>query len=469
MSYNNFKKKFSSDNTEAQGPRSYNKPRGNQYFSTRPQANDASGQPVRSQGSAQAAPAQSSYNGRPARQDRNDRPSYGRPSFGGGFSGGNRGQSGRKKFVNPGLRIDPNRFINRAQATVVEAPYEPTHRYADFAINEILKRNIVTKGYVHPTAIQDQTIPHILEGKDVIGLANTGTGKTAAFLVPLINKVVTDRRQKVLIMVPTRELALQIQDELFSFTKDLSIRSAFCIGGASISKQVMGLRRNPSFIIGTPGRLKDLIERRVLNLSDVQTVVLDEADRMLDMGFINDMVQILALLPTPRQTLLFSATLSSEIENLTRRFQTMPIKISVKTRDTSASIDQDIVRYGTEDVKLDTLHDILSQPDVSKVLIFGMTKHGVEKLSKELATRGFKAASIHGNKTQSARQMALKSFKRDEINILVATDVAARGLDIPLVTHVINYDVPSSYEDYVHRIGRTGRAGNTGKALTFIG
>jgi superfamily II DNA/RNA helicase len=270
-------------------------------------------------------------------------------------------------------------------------------------------------------------------------------------------------------MVPTRELALQIQDELFSFTKDLSIRSAFCIGGASISKQVMGLRRNPSFIIGTPGRLKDLIERRVLNLSDVQTVVLDEADRMLDMGFINDMTQILALLPAPRQTLLFSATLSSEIENLTRRFQTLPIKVSVKTRDTSASVDQDIVRYGTEDVKLDTLHDILAQPEVSKVLIFGMTKHGVEKLSKELTTRGFKAASIHGNKTQSARQMALKSFKRDEINILVATDVAARGLDIPLVTHVINYDVPSSYEDYVHRIGRTGRAGNVGKALTFIG
>jgi superfamily II DNA/RNA helicase len=377
-------------------------------------------------------------------------------------------RNGRRNYINPGLKINPNRFINRVTETVAEVPYEPTHKFIDFAVDTRLKQNITAKGYVHPTAIQDQSIPHVLAGKDVIGLANTGTGKTAAFLIPLIDKIIKNQNEKVLIMVPTRELALQIQDELFSFTAGLRIYSAFCIGGSNIGKQIFNLRRNPHFIIGTPGRLKDLIERRALYLGDVKTVVLDEADRMLDMGFINDMQEILSLLPKERQTLLFSATLSPQIENLTRQFQQNPIKVSVKTGDTSANVDQDIVRYQSEEHKIDILHDILIQPDLNKVLIFGQTKHGVEKLSKHLNERGFKSDSIHGNKTQAARQKALRQFKQDELTILVATDVAARGLDIPLVSHVINFDVPSSYEDYVHRIGRTGRAGNAGKALTFV-
>ncbi len=381
----------------------------------------------------------------------------------------NSGQfSGRRKYINPGLRIDPNRFVNRAQPLAEEAPYEPQYQFADFPVDQRLKQNIAAKQYTYPTAIQDQTIPHILQGKDVIGVANTGTGKTAAFLVPLIDKILRDNRQKVLIMVPTRELALQIQDELNGFSRGLPVRSAFCIGGSNIGSQISNLRRNPSFVIGTPGRLKDLLERKALYLGDFRTVVLDEADRMLDMGFINDMRAILSLLPSPRQTLLFSATLSPEIENLTRQFQSQPIKVSVKTRETSANIDQDVVRYNDDTVKIDILHDLLIQPDFNKVLIFGETKHGVEKLSKTLDQRGFKAASIHGNKSQSARQNALKQFKLDQINILVATDVAARGLDIPHVSHVINYDVPASYEDYIHRIGRTGRAGKQGKALTFV-
>jgi superfamily II DNA/RNA helicase len=410
--------------------------------------------PARSNGAGYGAPRAKSASGS----------SYG--SFGGNTS---YGRSSGRRFVNPGLKIDVNRFINRAQPSTQEAPYVSQHQFADFDIHPKLKANIAAKNYVFPTAIQDQSIKHVLENKDVIGIANTGTGKTAAFLIPLINKIILDRKQRVLIMVPTRELALQIQDELFSFSKDMQIRSAFCIGGANIKNQIYNLRNNPSFIIGTPGRLKDLLERRALHLDTVSTVVLDEADRMLDMGFIHDMKEILALLPTPRQTLLFSATLSREIETLTHQFQKNPVKVSVKTRDTSANVDQDIIRVQDQSTKVDVLHDMLIKPDFEKVLIFGETKHGVEKLAKTLSERGFKSASIHGNKTQAARQIALSKFKQHEINILVATDVAARGLDIPNVSHVINFDVPSSYEDYVHRIGRTGRAGNTGKAFTFVG
>lgn len=387
-------------------------------------------------------------------QNFNKRPSYGRPQ--------------RARFVNPGLRIDVNRFINKAKPIQEAVAYISTNKFIDFKIDERLKANIISKGFVTPTAIQDQAIPHLLNNKDVIGIANTGTGKTAAFLIPLINKVLLNRSERVLIMVPTRELALQIQEDLFSLTRNLQIRSAFCIGGTSISNQIYNLRQNPSFVIGTPGRLKDLLERKALYLGNFRTTVLDEADRMLDMGFINDMKAILSLLPSPRQTLLFSATLSPAIENLTRQFQNQPVKVSVRTSETSANIDQDIVRVSA-DQKIDTLHDLLIQPEFQKVLIFGETKHGVEKLSKSLNERGFKTASIHGNKTQGARQLALKLFKQHQITILVATDVAARGLDIPLVSHVINFDVPASYEDYIHRIGRTGRAGNAGKALTFVG
>ncbi len=396
------------------------------------------------------------------------KPAYSGASYGGSRIAVPQRGGSRRKFVNPGLKIDPNRFINKAQPQAEVAPYVATHQFTDFAIEPILKQNIVTKGYLTPTAIQDQTIPHILFNKDVTGIANTGTGKTAAFLIPLISKVLRNRQEKILIMVPTRELAMQIQDELFSFVRGLQIRSAFCIGGTSISKQVYNLRNNPSFVIGTPGRLKDLIERRALNLGTFRTVVLDEADRMLDMGFIHDMKTILALMPTPRQTLLFSATFTPEIQNLTKQFQNQPISVSVKTQATASGIDQDIVRFQDDTHRLDLLHDLLIDPAFNKVLVFGETKHGVEKLSKTLNERGFKSASIHGNKTQAARQNALDQFKRDQVSILVATDVAARGLDIPLVSHVINYDVPASYEDYVHRIGRTGRAGNTGKALTFV-
>jgi len=301
-----------------------------------------------------------------------------------------------------------------------------------------------------------------------VGIANTGTGKTAAFLIPLINKLLNDKEAGILVMVPTRELAQQIMDELQGFVTGLRIAGAVCVGGAPLGPQIAALRRRPHVVIGTPGRLKDLLLRRTFSLSDFQTVVLDEADRMLDMGFIHDMRNILSELPKPHHTLFFSATLSPEIEKLIGEFLTTPARISVKTQEVAKSIEQDVIRVPKGEHKLDTLHKLLLQPEFNKVLVFGRTKHGVEKLAIALSERGIKAESIHGNKTQGKRQRALDLFKRDHVQVLVATDVAARGLDIVGVSHVINFDLPASHEDYIHRIGRTGRAGKKGKALTFV-
>lgn len=366
-----------------------------------------------------------------------------------------------------GQYIDVSRFINKAVVTEVQEAFVPEHTFADFNITEELKRNIIAKGYVTPTPIQDRAIPHALLGSDVVGIANTGTGKTAAFLIPLINKVLSDRKQRVLIMVPTRELATQIEEEYWGFASHMRMGAVTCVGGANINRQIATLRRNPNFVIGTPGRLKDLMERRSLDLSKFSTVVLDEADRMLDMGFIADMRFILSQMLEERQTLFFSATMSRDIEKLIGDFLKNPVSISVKTGDTAKSVDQDIVRTAGKN-KIDVLHELLTQPDFSKVIVFGRTKHGVEKLSNLLASRGFKAESIHGNKTQGKRERALGAFKKNQIQVLVATDVAARGIDVDDVSHVINYDLPMTYDDYVHRIGRTGRAGKGGKALTFI-
>jgi superfamily II DNA/RNA helicase len=301
-----------------------------------------------------------------------------------------------------------------------------------------------------------------------VGIANTGTGKTAAFLIPLIHKVLTNEKENILIVVPTRELAQQIEEELKGFIGGMRLYSTVCVGGAPIGNQIRNLRFRNEFVIGTPGRIKDLVERKVLNLSYFRTVVLDEADRMLDMGFINDMRFMMDRMPKDRHTLFFSATLSPEIEVLIKDFLKKPVSISVKTGDTSKNVDQDVVKVGRGENKIDILHSMLIQPDFDKVVIFGRTKHGVEKLANVLKDRGFKAESIHGDKNQSARQRALKTFKDGKTQVLVATDVAARGLDISGVSHVINFDLPATYEDYVHRIGRTGRAGKKGKAFTFI-
>lgn len=391
----------------------------------------------------------------------------GRPSYQGGyrrpFRNAPRG-SGRPRTRS----IDVSRFINKTAHAEEIAPYEHTHTFADFDIDPRIKYNITQKGYATPTPIQDQAISHILEGRDIVGIANTGTGKTGAFLIPLLQKVVKDRKKRILIMVPTRELAQQIDEEFQGFARGSGFLSVCAVGGANISTQIRRLRQDPCIVIGTPGRLKDLMERRVLDLSRFDTVVLDEADRMLDMGFIQDMKFILSHMPKKRHTLFFSATLSREIEALIGQFLEGPIRVSVKTGDTAKGVHQDVVRIEKGKMKVDVLHDLLTQPEFSKVLVFGRTKHGVEKLSKVLRARGIAAESIHGNKTQNKREKALDLFKKNHAQVLVATDVAARGIDVADISHVINYDLPTTYDDYVHRIGRTGRAGKRGKALTFV-
>ncbi len=366
-------------------------------------------------------------------------------------------------------RIDSSRFISKAVITEEVEKWKPEHAFSDFKIEPSLKESIIKKGYGIPTPIQDRAIPHILQGQDIVGIANTGTGKTAAFLIPLINKVKLSPKEQVLIISPTRELSMQIDEELRSFTKGMKIFSVCCVGGMHIGKQIQELKFQYNFIIGTPGRLKDLIDRKLIKLSEFKTVVLDEADRMLDMGFINDMRSIMNGMPKDRHTLFFSATLSPDIEKIIKDFLRDPVRISVKTQDTAKNVDQDVVYIKSGETKGDMLHKLLAQAEFSKVLIFGRTKHGVERISRDLIAKSIKAESIHGNKNHSQRQRALKNFKEDKLQVLVATDVAARGLDIADVTHVINYDIPATYDDYVHRIGRTGRGDKKGKALTFIG
>jgi superfamily II DNA/RNA helicase len=384
-----------------------------------------------------------------------------RGGYGGNRGGGRRGPADQK--------IDPARFVNKAVITETVEKFVPEHKFNDFAIDARIKANIAKHGFITPTPIQDKVIPHILKGQDVVGVANTGTGKTAAFLVPLINKILLSPREKVIVMVPTRELAIQIEAELRLFTPMLRIFGVCCVGGAPIGRQISQLKLTHSFVIGTPGRIKDLIERKYIRLEEFKTVVLDEADRMLDMGFINDMRLIMSKMAKDRQTLFFSATISPEISGLIREFLKEPVTISVKTRDTAQNVEQDVVRVGYGNDKVKILRDMLAKAEFSKVLIFGRTKHGVEKLSKLLTQSGVKAESIHGNKNHQQRQRALGAFKDSHVQVLVATDVAARGLDIPDVSHVINFDLPATYDDYVHRIGRTGRGDKTGKALTFIG
>ncbi len=362
---------------------------------------------------------------------------------------------------------DVSKFINKAVITEEVEVFVPEHSFRDFDLVELLKTNILSKGYENPTPIQDRAIPHVLRGEDIVGIANTGTGKTAAFLIPLINKVLKNPNEKILIVAPVRELAFQINEELCQFAKGSGLFSVVVIGGASMGAQTRDLRHRHNFVIGTPGRIKDHLESGNLDLSKFQTVVLDEADRMLDMGFINDMRFLMAKMAPERHTLFFSATLSHEIEKLIHEFLRTPARISVKTQDTSKNIDQDVIRIQGK-TKFDVLRDLLLQEEFSKTLVFSRTKHGADKLAKALCLAGVRADSIHGNKQQNARQRVLEDFKKERVRVLVATDVAARGLDISDISHVINYDLPATYEDYVHRIGRTGRASKKGKALTFI-
>lgn len=391
----------------------------------------------------------------------------GRPSFGGGSRfGGGRSSGGRGGFKSD--RIDESRFINKATPQTEEAPHIAKHTFADFNVHPLLAKNLITKGFVQPSPIQDLAIPVALEGKDVVGVANTGTGKTAAFLIPLINSLVANNKPKAMVLAPTRELAQQIEVEFRALSQGMRLWSVAVVGGLPIMRQIRTLEMGVNIVIGTPGRIKDLIERGKIRMEEYHTIVLDEADRMLDMGFINDMREILGGMPKERQSLFFSATFSPEIKALCSDFLNDPVNISIKTRDTAANVDQDIVRVAHQGQKVDVLHDILNKPEVKKVLIFRETKRHTDELARELKGRGFAVSALHGDMRSRERSRAVESLANGTIQAVIATDVAARGIDIPDVTHVINYDTPSTYDTYVHRIGRTGRGNKKGVALTFV-
>lgn len=365
--------------------------------------------------------------------------------------------------------IHPDKFVSRATNHQTPIEHQITHQFADFPFHPHLHRNIRNQNYQTPSPIQDQAIPHILENQDIIGLANTGTGKTAAFLLPIINQLYSTKKPlSVIVFAPTRELAQQIDEQFRIFSKDMKLFSTLLVGGSNIERQISQLKRQPHVIIATPGRTMDLIKRGSLLLNQINTLVLDEADRMLDMGFIGDIRTVVKQIPANRQTLFFSATMTTRVQQITEEFLTNPTTVSVGVVDASKSVDQDVIEASSKEEKMQKLLHMLEDSELEKVLLFGKTKFGVQRLSEQLSKKGFSSVAIHGNKSQSQRQKALRSFKDNRTRVLVATDVAARGLDIPNVTHVINYDQPATYEDYIHRIGRTGRGGATGKAFTFV-
>jgi len=363
--------------------------------------------------------------------------------------------------------FNPQQFINKNPAVLEPEVYKPTHAFTDWPLQEQLQKNIAANGITTPSAIQDQIIPEILAYRDVIGLAQTGTGKTAAFLIPLLQRAIEQPNRQILILTPTRELAIQIEAEFRKLTKGIKLYATTCVGGVPIRPQIQALKRKNHCIIGTPGRVLDLIERGNLRPNQLTTVVLDEADRMLDMGFINDMRSILENTPKDRHTLFFSATMTDAAKKITNDFLQDPVVISVKKQDVTSSIAQDVISFTTEE-KFDTLATLLQAPAYKRVIVFGAMKRSVETLSKQLRNVGITAESIHGNKTHGQRQRALENFKQGRASVLVATDVAARGIHVDQVTHVINYDLPNTFEDYVHRIGRTGRGDQEGQALTFV-
>jgi ATP-dependent RNA helicase RhlE len=383
-----------------------------------------------------------------------------------------RSGTGQRRSPNRGNRgagqyIDPARFVKVASVSEAEE-YVPMHKFTDFEIDELLQRNLKAKGYETPSPIQDQAIPIGLSGQDIIGIASTGTGKTAAFALPLLNRLLTDRTAAALIIAPTRELAQQIEAECQELAKGSNLFGALLIGGSSMSFQLRALQRRPRIVIGTPGRIKDHLTRGSLKLIHTDMIVLDEVDRMLDMGFLPDVREILSNLKQKRQSYFFSATMDTRIRTLIESFTNNPVTISLKASTTNENIHQNVVGYTGNTEKMDKLHDLLISGEVAKAIVFDETQRGVERLSKELIERGFKADSIHGGKSQGQRQRALSRFKKSEVSILVATDVAARGIDVIDITHVINYSIPKVYDDYIHRIGRAGRAGRTGHALTFV-
>ena len=338
-----------------------------------------------------------------------------------------------------------------------------------------LLRAVSEKGYNTPTPIQKQAIPLILEGRDIMGGAQTGTGKTAGFTLPLLQRLMSStlpakgrRPIRALVLTPTRELAAQVAESVQTYGKHLPLRSTVVFGGVSINPQKMKLIKGVDILIATPGRLLDHVGQNSVNLSKIDILVLDEADRMLDMGFIRDIRKVLALLPKQKQTLLFSATFSNDIKNLANNLLKSPALIEVAQRNTASETVTQVIHPVDKTRKRELLSFLIGSNNWKQVLVFNRTKHGANRLAEQLITDGITAAAIHGNKSQGARTKALADFKSGKVRVLVATDIAARGLDISQLPHVVNYELPNVPEDYVHRIGRTGRAGNEGEAMSLV-
>lgn len=346
--------------------------------------------------------------------------------------------------------------------------------FSKFNFIDPVMKSIIDIGYKIPTPIQSQAIPFLMNGRDLLGIANTGTGKTAAFSLPIINNLSISRHNapgigkvRVLVITPTRELATQIFSSFNTYGKRVRLLTSVIFGGVSQNPQIRSLRQGVDVLVATPGRLLDLISQGYINLKNVEVFVLDEADRLLDMGFSKDINRIVKMLPQKRQTLLFSATMPDDIANLANKILIDPVRVEVTpAASTVEAIDQKVYFLDRSN-KLNLLAKILKEDKVNRTLIFTRTKHGADRLVKQLLNNSIVALAIHGNKTQSARENSLSKFKSGEIKVLVATDIAARGLDIPNISHVINFDIPTDPESYVHRIGRTGRAGKDGMALSF--
>lgn len=390
---------------------------------------------------------------------------FSKPSNSTGFNS-RRNSTPKKKAVST---LDPNKLINKS-ITVEEAKYVPARSFAEMPLHASLKANILKKGFENPTKIQDKTLEFLIEGRDMVGIANTGTGKTGAFLIPIIEQLLSNNRFfQTLVIVPTRELAQQVEEEFKGLSRGLGLNSACFIGGTKVERDLDQLRKRNHIIIGTPGRLMDLAGRGALNIRQISTLVLDEFDRMLDMGFVNDIKRILTLMINRKQTMLFSATIDKSQKTMVDDMLNDPIEIKVSQGySANNQIDQDIIKVPQGADKFDLLVKLIRTEECEKVLVFSETKRMADKIAKKLNQSSLTADTIHGNKSQNYRVNALNRFKRGDVTVLVATDVAARGIDVSDVSHVINYQLPMTFDAYVHRIGRTGRAGKGGKAFTFI-
>jgi ATP-dependent RNA helicase RhlE len=384
----------------------------------------------------------------------------------------NKSSQNRSKQVNNKKKestLDNRVFVKKAMA-LEDSKYETTLLVSELPVHVKIKENLLAKGYVHPTEIQEKTLTPMLAGRNLMGLAQTGTGKTAAFLVPIVHQLInTPAAFQVLIVVPTRELAVQIESELKSIAKGLNLYSQVFIGGTSVHRDLEKLRRPSHFIIGTPGRLLDMENQRALKFNNFTHLVLDEFDRLLDMGFSHDIQKMISKMTNRKQSVLFSATEEPNQKKLIGEILENPVDVRVSVKNTTGDhIEQEIITVKEGENKIDVLIRMIKDVSFQKVIVFAETKRWVSKVCKELNRSGIKADEIHGNKSQNYRQNALNAFKLEKIKVLVATDVAARGLDIEEVSHVINYQKPMNFDSYIHRIGRTGRAGKSGKAYTFI-